>query len=1026
VFADLLRRYRLEAGLTQEALAEGSALSTRAISDLERGLRTAPRRETVRLLASALRLDAATAAALEHAARKPRRREESGQMLDGASAVAGGFMPRLAGRARELALLRARLDGAQAGYGGLVLLAGEPGIGKSRLLYELAADAGRRGVQVCWGRCWESEGAPPFWPWIEILRAVLRDQDPRRLRTELGPGASSIAELVPEVRELLTDLPAAASLDPAEARFRLFDSVSGALQRMSRARPLLVLLDDLHWADKPSLLLLQFLVEHIADARVLIAGTYRDTEMHAEHALAELIGVLRRESQFELLSLTGLPLEAVTQLITSLDQRVADDTATLARAVWESTEGNPLFVREELRYLLEEQQLARGDRQQQITAPLLKLGLPDGVRDVISRRLSRLSPTARDLLTVAAVIGRQFDARIVERSGRLDAIELDDALDEAEAARVIDEVLRNVGRYQFNHALFREVLYTQIPARRRIRLHAQVAEALEQEYTGSLEPHLSELAYHFGEARALLGETKLVHYALLAGERALASRAYEEAELQFQRGLEATAGRPMDAEQAHLLFGLGRAQSATAELPRAREVVAHLTRAFDYYASAGDRERAVAVAECPVDALPGQPVGATQLVARALALVEPDSHAEARLLSRYARMAAIEEGNYPAAAAACERALAIARRDGDIRLEIQTLGNGAEADMNFMRWQAGMAKCRHAIDLAERTDAVQPQMLARLFVSILLYVSGDLQEATEQTTALLALAEQLRDRRWLVSALYIAGIVALYRGRWASARQCTEHALALSPTDPRLLWTRVLLERESGDVAAAQLHRTRLLEIVHLSPPRPEFAQATAALVVSMGATAELGADMLHLAETAAQGILSFSSATEMIRLTAHACLAVIAANRGDADAASRHYAALEPAHGTLLYAGMVADRMLGRLAETMGNHTRAAQHFEDAVSFCRTRDCQPELAWSCYDYARLWSAHGEPDRRARAQALLDEALAIASQLGMQPLTSSALRLREGGHALLDHRPRHARGHRGWHQAVDKSVDPTR
>jgi tetratricopeptide (TPR) repeat protein len=903
-------------------------------------------------------------------------------------------MPKLAGRARELAVLRSKLDAAQAGVGGLVLLAGEPGIGKSRLLYELASDASRSGIQVCWGRCWESEGAPPFWPWIEILRAVLRDQDPRRLRAELGASASFIAELDPELRELLSDLPAAPSLDPAEARFRLFDSVTGALQRISRARPMLLLLDDLHWADKPSLLLLQFLVEHTADARILIAGTYRDTELHAEHALAELTGALRRESQLEFLSLTGLTLDAVSQLISSLDQPVTNDTATLARAVWESTEGNPLFVREELRYLMEVHQLARDDEPQPIASRILKLGLPEGVRDVIGRRLRRLSPSTRNLLSVAAVMGRVFDARIVERAGTFEPAEMDDALDEAEAARVVDEFTRSAGRYQFSHALFREVLYAQIPARRRIRLHAHVAMALEQEYSGSLDTHLSELAYHFGEARALLGVERLVHYALLAGERALASRAFEEAELQFQRGLDATAGRPIDAEQADLLFGLGRAQSATAELPRAGEVVAHLTRAFDYYAEEGDRDRAVAIAECPVDALPGQPVGATQLVARALVLVEPDSHAEARLLSRFARMAAIEEGNYAAAAAACERALAIARRDGDIHLEIQTLGNGAEADLNFMRWRQCLEKCRRAIDLAESTDAVQAQMLARLFASILLYVSGDLQQATEQTTALLVLAEQLHDRRWLVSALYVDAIVALYRGDWESARDRAEHGLALSPTDPRLLWTSVLLEMEAGDYVAAQLLLTRLLEIVRLSPPRPEFAQATAALVVSMGATAGLGADMLHLAEAAAQGILSFSSATDMVRRTACACLAVIAVQRGDADAARRNYTALEPARGTIIYACMVGDRLLGRLAETMGDYGTAGQHFEDAISFCRSRRCQPELAWSSYDYARLWFAHGAPDGLAHAQNMLDESLAVARELGMQPLLARALALR--------------------------------
>jgi tetratricopeptide (TPR) repeat protein len=359
-------------------------------------------------------------------------------------------------------------------------------------------------------------------------------------------------------------------------------------------------------------------------------------------------------------------------------------------------------------------------------------------------------------------------------------------------------------------------------------------------------------------------------------------------------------------------------------------------------------------------------------------------------------MAAIEEGNYPAAATACERALAIARRDGDVRLEIQTLGNGAEADMNFMRWALGLEKCLRAIELAERTDAVQAQLLARLFAGILLYVSGDLRRATEQATALLRLAEQLRDRRWLVSALYIDGIVALYLGDLARARDRNEHGLALSPTDPRLLWTGVLLNRQVGDLAAAQSLLTRLLEVVRLSPPAPAFAQATAAQIVATAASEDLDAEMLRLAEAAAQGILSFSSATGMVRRNAHACLAVIAVHRGDADAASDCYVALEAARGTIIYAGMVADRLLGRLAETLGEYGRAGQHFEDAVSFCRSVGCEPELAWSGYDYARLWSRHGAPDARARAQALLDESLALADRLGLLPLTRRGLALRAG------------------------------
>jgi tetratricopeptide (TPR) repeat protein len=373
-------------------------------------------------------------------------------------------------------------------------------------------------------------------------------------------------------------------------------------------------------------------------------------------------------------------------------------------------------------------------------------------------------------------------------------------------------------------------------------------------------------------------------------------------------------------------------------------------------------------------------------------------------------MAAIEEGDYPAAAAACERALAIAQRDGDVRLEIQALGNGAEADLNFARWQAGLDKCLRAIDLAGRTDAPQAVMLARFFASIILYVSGDLRRAGEQTAALLAQAIQLRDRRWMVSALWIDATVARYRGDWAAARERTDRGLALSSADPRLLWTRISLEHEAGDLVVVQSLMTRLLEIVPLSPPAPEFAQATTALVVALVTAEEQGGDIRHQAEAAAQAILSMSSATDMVRRSASACVAMMAVDRSDVNAAKRHYAGLQSARGTIIYMGMAADRLLGRVAETMGDRRAAKEHFEDALNFCRSRGCLPELAWSCYDFASQQCAHGEPDGAARAGAMLDEALAIARQVGMRPLMSSGLALRARTKAQQRESPRRQYG----------------
>ena len=202
-------------------------------------------------------------------------------------------------------------------------------------------------------------------------------------------------------------------------------------------------------------------------------------------------------------------------------------------------------------------------------AALPGLGLPQGVRDVISRRLSQLSQTTRALLTVAAVIGREFDPSILQQASELADADVDAGLDDAQVASVVEEIAPGTAGYRFTHVLFRDVLYADLPARRRRRLHRQIAEAMQRTYARDIHAHLSELAYHFGEAQPVLGNHELAHYALLAGEQSLETQAYEEAVVQFQRGLEATAGQPMDAQQAALLFGLGRAQTATFELPRA-------------------------------------------------------------------------------------------------------------------------------------------------------------------------------------------------------------------------------------------------------------------------------------------------------------------------------------------------------------------------------------------------------------------------------------------------------------------------
>jgi len=294
--------------------------------------------------------------------------------------------PRFIGREPELTRLRAMLEAACAGSGSVALLAGELGIGKTRMAEELAVHAGLRDIRVLWGRCYEGDGAPPFWPWVQVIRAAVRGQEPDALLAELGSAAADIAALVPAVRERLPGLPVAPSVEPAQARFRLFDSITAFLTGAAARQPLVLILDDLHWADAPSLLLLSLVARELRSARLLVVGTCREGE-GGQHALAEILADLAREPVAVYFRLRGLGEPQVARFI----EAVAGwhPSAPLVAAVYQQTEGNPFFVTELVRLLAAEGQ--------PMSAPggALPLAIPPTVRAAIGRRLG---PRAGDLL----------------------------------------------------------------------------------------------------------------------------------------------------------------------------------------------------------------------------------------------------------------------------------------------------------------------------------------------------------------------------------------------------------------------------------------------------------------------------------------------------------------------------------------------------------------------------------------------------------------------------------------------------
>ncbi|MGH7822971.1 MAG: ATP-binding protein, partial [Candidatus Binatia bacterium] len=479
------------------------------------------------------------------------------------------------GRQAELDALREALEGAVSGRGGLFLVVGEAGIGKTRLLDELGGDAARRGVEVIWGRCREGEGAPPYWPWIQAIRSCLASSEPGSSAMQAGPGPAYIAQIVPEIRVRFADLPATPTSGESQyARFYLFDAVTTFFRSASLAKPILLLFDDLQWADVSSLLLLRFFAHEVHSARLLVVATYRDTELGRLPHVARELADLGREGGH--LSLRGLSEEEVAIFIEQASGR--PPSAALARRLHRETEGNPFFVDEIVR-LLGLEGLLEGPA---ATA----LPVPHGVRHAIRRRLDPLDGECRDLLRTAAVIGRAFELAALRRLSGRDAESLLELLGEAIGHGIVDADPSARGRYRFSHALVRETLYDEHSPATRTGLHRRIGEALEEIHREDPDPPLTELAHHFLEAAPPGQPEKAIDYATRAGRRAAAALAYEEAAELYRRALAALELAPeRDGRlRCDLLRALGAVLWKAADEPGAREafrMAADVARSVD-------------------------------------------------------------------------------------------------------------------------------------------------------------------------------------------------------------------------------------------------------------------------------------------------------------------------------------------------------------------------------------------------------------------------------------------------------------
>jgi DNA-binding CsgD family transcriptional regulator/tetratricopeptide (TPR) repeat protein len=901
------------------------------------------------------------------------------------------------GRQQEMAYLSKALASARHGRGQVVLLAGSGGMGKTRLAQQMASQAEQDGVPVLWGRCLEEPGAPPYWPWRQLIRSYLRSSGDAHPAQTLGAGLADIASIVPELAEQFAPQQAHADAgDTAQSRFRLFDAVAGFWRRAAQRVPQMLIFEDLHWADATSLRLFAFLAAELEDSALLVIGTYRDTELSRQHPLFETLAELARSPAFHRIELAGLSGRETEEFMAAASGGAA--SANFVSAIHERTEGHPLFLEETLRFMMETR--APQAFGSVIDDPRLLMKIPAGVREVIGKRLNRLSLSAGRLLSIAACIGRTFDLNLL---AQLEADKSEDevllALEEALAVHLIEPVPQTQ-QFRFSHALMRECVYDEMLGLRRARLHLRIGEMLERRQGADDPTVLPQLAYHFSEAGPGDAAVKALAYARHSAEHAAQLLALEEAvrlyrlalHLQQQHFSKDTALRCdllLHLGKVELSLGAGEparaAHQEAAELARSQGLVPLFAQA-----ALGFEKSSVVAARS------GEP--AVVLLLEAIALHQADDPLRIELLAHLGR-AYVYCARADKAKEAHRRAVALARQIGDMNGLCLALASIASAIYWPDLLKERLAASREAWGISEELN--QPlrfEVLLSYFLIDLIRV-GDIPSLIRVREQGLHLSKQSGSLHDQAICRCVEAVVAINEGRFADAEAWATQALELGRRVAEDLavgaygMQMFCLRREQGRLREA----LPVLQHFVRTTPKAQIWQPGLALVYAeLDMRPECQAQFDSLAWSRAS-----TAPTDASTMTVAMFAAEVCSYLGDAARAALLYPLLEAHAGTNLVADSAgpclgsADRLLGNLATVMAQWDVAERHFEAALEMDRKTGWRVWLAHSRYAYAAMLHRRASAGDLDRARRLLADARAESTALGMNALTPRVTALTE-------------------------------
>jgi DNA-binding SARP family transcriptional activator/DNA-binding CsgD family transcriptional regulator len=886
------------------------------------------------------------------------------------------------GRSRELIALRTLVPRTSVEGRRVALVGGEAGSGKSRLVREFAHEVAGEGVLVLYGAC-DAVVRSPYRPFVEALDHLVRATGDL-VGADLGPAGGELTRLLPDLALRIGDLGAPITADPDTERHRLHTAVTDVLTSAARRRPLMLVLEDGHWADTPTLLLLRHLARAAADARILVLATFRDTEADVPTELADALTELRRYDDVVRLRLGGLSEREIAEFLRSASGATAAVAPELARTIRDLTEGNPFLLCELWRTLAETEALDVVEGALRLTRPLEEVATPESIGEVVRDRVSRLPPSTRDLLDLASVVGPEFELEIVRRAApQAGDISVLEGLQPAERSGVIEEIpSRSIG-YRFTHELVRRALYDRLGGVRRAQLHLRIGEALEAAHAPRTGSVLADLAHHFTVAAPLGGGGRAVEYNLLAAEAATAALDHDEAAARLRTALE--LGIDDECRQADAWLELGAACNRGGE---SLESIHAYRKVGEIARGLGDgkllAKAAVGFGEaCWRPGLLDQ--HAVEVLEEASeALPAGDSALRVRVLAGLA-LALAAQGDHLRGAVVRANAIEMARRIDDHQ--------GLATVLMHAYWARGdtplediLGMLTESRDVAARIADIEIHAQAMEWRGLALIALGDIEAAREELAKVTETAKRARQPYILYIAEQYGSALALMEGRLHDAETAAERSRE---------WGRLLRGREASGSYGIQMYAIRREQgrLAELSPAaqllaageggRGAWRPAFAALLAELGMDEEVERQLGHIRREGLDSLRRSLWVASLVYLT-DACTAT-----GDEDLAALVYPELVPFAGTNLIIGGgvvfygAADRYLGMLTATLGLAERAEAHFAAAIDLNRRMGATTWLAHTCHEYGRMLQSNGESER---AEPLLAEAEALAEAVGMPTL----------------------------------------